>query len=589
MQRASVLPARPDATILAILVLALVVRLPFFLGSDFPLNDGGLFFVMSEEVAAAHYSLPYVTSYNADRLPFAYPPFSFFLTAFLSQALSIPLITLVRYLPLLANLLAIIPFIVLARSLLRTRDRVFFAAVAFVLVPRSYEWLVMGGGLTRSLGFLFALTALCQAVGLYRRPSAPRIVVAAGLVALTWLTHLEMGLFVSYSYLLLFLSHGRSRRGLLAGAAVGLGAGVLTAPWWLVIARYHGLEPYRAASATAGWSSLGGALTALQQFLFSEQPSLAFLGGLTALGLVACVARRQWLLPLWLLLVFVLTPRSAPTEGTVPAALLMGIGLADVVLAPLPRLAAGRGWIETAAARLRVGLTIPHWEHRVLVGTLAATVSFADLVLPVGSPPHLGNNPLETLPAPEREAMAWIASHTPPASAFLVLSPKTSWEVDYVLEWFPALARRKSVLTVQGSEWLPGWAHARRACLYNRFHAGGMDDLDTMNAWLERMGITYTHVYVSRLAPGPVDLGDLREALLASPGFQVLFDGAGATVFARTGAEPGQGSAAAQSPIARDCQTLFDQPEGIQAAFHDTYGERAPWAWADAHAHEIGP
>ena len=67
-------------------------------------------------------------------------------------------------------MLAIVAFIALARSLLRSREGVFLAAVAFVLTPRSYEWLVMGGGLTQSLGFLLALTALSQAVALYQRP-----------------------------------------------------------------------------------------------------------------------------------------------------------------------------------------------------------------------------------------------------------------------------------------------------------------------------------------------------------------------------------------------------------------------------------
>ena len=128
--------------------------------------------------------------------------------------------------------------------------------------------------------------------------SAVRIVATGGLIALTWLTHLEMGLFVSYSFLLLFLAYGRSWEALRAGAALGLSAAVLSAPWWLLIAGYHGLAPYRAASATAGWSSIGDILAALLRYVFSEQQLLTLLGVLVVLGLASCLIRRRWLLPL---------------------------------------------------------------------------------------------------------------------------------------------------------------------------------------------------------------------------------------------------------------------------------------------------
>src|SRR5215216_4387537 len=61
-------PVEPAVTTLAILLLALVVRLPFFLESDFPLNDGGMFFVMAREIASAHFALPATTSYNGDAI-----------------------------------------------------------------------------------------------------------------------------------------------------------------------------------------------------------------------------------------------------------------------------------------------------------------------------------------------------------------------------------------------------------------------------------------------------------------------------------------------------------------------------------------
>ena len=581
-------PLELALTTLAVVLLALVVRLPFFLESDFPLNDGGLFFVMSREVASSHYVLPSATHYNGDAIPFAYPPLPFYLTTLLAHALAVPEIVVVRYLPLVANLLTVVAFVALARSLFRSPRTAFFAAAAFVLVPRSYEWLVMGGGLTRSIGLLFAVTALAQAVTLYRRPTAARIVVASALVAGTILSHMEMGLFVAYSYLLFFLAYGRCKRGIGVSALLTLAVAMLTAPWWLTVLHQHGLEPYRAASATAGWSSFYQVATALFEFVFPPRESFwTILGGLGILGLLACLVRGEWLLPAWLPLVFLLTPRSAATEATIPLAALVGVGVAQVVLPGLASVARQRhaaySWLmNTPPAR-----ALQRVEQRTLLVTAASTVLFGVAVLPYWLPANFGAFALEALPEGERQGMAWIAANTPEASTFLVLSPKASWEADYVLEWFPALAGRKSVLTPQGSEWLTIGTHARRVCLYNQFRAEGMRSLDSMEQWLSRMHVPYTHVYVSKMVRGPIDLEDLRAEFVASPHYQVLLDDAGATVLARTEPALPLSSQPTEPPIAPDCQTLFEQPRAVQAVYYEAHGARAPWAWVEDHSREL--
>jgi len=52
--------------------------------------------------------------------------------------------------------------------------------------------------------------------------------------------------------------------------------------------------------------------------------------------------------------------------------------------------------------------------------------------------------------------MQWVRQNTPPDSRFLVLTGTTSVSCDSVLEWFPALTGRKSLYTVQGTEWTKG-------------------------------------------------------------------------------------------------------------------------------------
>src|SRR5919204_6989211 len=83
------------------LLFALAARLPYFARSNFPLNDGGLFVAMSQDVLANHFALPAVTSYNAaDRIPFGYPPLAFYIVAGLHALLGTDLLTLARWVPL---------------------------------------------------------------------------------------------------------------------------------------------------------------------------------------------------------------------------------------------------------------------------------------------------------------------------------------------------------------------------------------------------------------------------------------------------------------------------------------------------------
>ncbi len=572
---------------LATLLLGLTVRLPFFLTTDFPLNDGGLFYIMTREVAAARYALPGYTAYNFDHIPFAYPPLAFYSAAALSEALRVPVLAVARYLPLVANLLTILAFYALALSLVRSRSVALFAAYAFAIAPRSYEWLVMGGGLTRSLGFLFAVSCIAQAKALYQRPSTARLLAAGLLGALALLSHLEMGLFVGYSYVLFCAGYGRSWQGVRTSALLAALVLGLTAPWWWTVLRAHGVAPYAAASATAGWSGPRQAGDTLVDFVLPGQPFLDLLGGIALLGALVCLLRGEWLAPTWLLCIFVLTPRSAPTEGTVPLAMLIGGGLGEVVGVGLVRIARGSPWLVHRHGARRGGVVSWWPPGRTFAATATAGLLVGVLVVPHWLPAHYGTYALEALPAPERQAMRWIDEHTPATSRFLVLSPKRSWEADYVLEWFPALARRKSVLTVQGSEWLPARAHARRACLYNELRTQAMDDLPQLEAWLARLHVRYSHVYLSRLAPGEVDLEPLREALRASPSYRVLYDDAAATVLVRADDVPSASLPSDDPPIAPDCQTLFDQPPAVQMAFASVFGEQAPWRWMREHDRDV--
>jgi hypothetical protein len=122
-----------------------------------------------------------------------------------------------------------------------------------------------------------------------------------------------------------------------------------------------------------------------------------------------------------------------------------------------------------------------------------------------------------------------VKQNTPPTATFVVLTP-VDWEVrDPVLEWFPALAERASLLTYQGSEWTGEYAH--RSSLHSEMGVrlgSGLISLD----WLSRVaGAHFTHVYLARSpeAAGPTET--LRSELLASKRFRTVLDTHAASVF----------------------------------------------------------
>ena len=193
--------------------LGFLVRAGFVLGSGFPLNDGGLFYQMVRDLQHAHYAIPDTTTYNGDSLPFVYPPLGLYLAAMLNDVTGMGLATVFRVVPLVASTLTIGAFFLLARDMLKSRVAVIAAVFVFAVVPRSFLWLIMGGGVTRSFGLLFALLTMHAAHAMYTRADRRYAALAALFAALAFLCHIEMAWFAAFSSGLFFLAYGRNRAG----------------------------------------------------------------------------------------------------------------------------------------------------------------------------------------------------------------------------------------------------------------------------------------------------------------------------------------------------------------------------------------
>lgn len=528
----------------AAVALGVAVRAALVLSRDFPLNDGGLFYAMVEDLRRAHFRLPVTTSYNGGAIPYGYSPFGFYLVAALAELTGAGVLDLLRYVPLAATCLTLPAFVLLARELVRDRVAVVAGTLGFAVLPRSFTWLLMGGGLTRSLGFLFAILALHQLYLFYRGGRTGHAAAGGVFAGLTALSHLGTAPFVAFSAALFWLACDRSRRGLLGSlAAAGL-ALLLAAPWLVTVLHRFGPEPFLASGATgssvfSGYESRHAVFWGLSRLgmwtggeqLFPVVATLAILGGLVALR------ERSPLLPAWWVLILLLDERAGATYATLPVAMLGGVGVSAVLL-PL----------------LRAGRPAPRGFPAAVLGFLLAYTVMGALLR---DPDFVGAPVLDALGPGDRAAMQWVASHTPPGSRFLVM-PSSFWEGDRAAEWFPALARRRSVATVQGTEWLrrPLTFDQRRKLYYDA-RACGSEGVSCLDRWEAKWRVGYDYVYVPRQALRPCCLR-LLDQLAADPRFRLVYDGPGAAVFRRVesaGAEPA-------APESADGEPAGPEPAG---------------------------
>ena len=494
------------AVVTAAVLMGLVLRLMRVVGEDFPLNDGALFVQMTQDLRANGYHLPFVTGYDQAGIPFAYPPLAFYVAGWLED-LGWPLLDVVRLAPAVVSTCTILAFHRLARAVLADRLTAAAATVAFALLPRTFVWFVMGGGLTRAPGLLFALLTLHATVRLVQGGGWRFVALAAVFGAATLCTHAENAWFAAYSALLVAVAGVRTSRVAVQVAIAGVAAAVLAAPWWAAVLAQHGVAPFLAVAHSAGYSEFFS-WRPLLTFTFTDEPFLQVLAMLGLLGIFVALAERRWFLPVWLLLVFAVNPRNAATSATVPLAMLVAVAARRVVVEPL-RTRAGPAVQRAVAPAAAVLLVVYGFFNAHSAAWLVPG--------------------LRVLPAPAREAMAWVAGRTPAESRFLVVDGPSPWfGLDAPSEWFPVLAHRRSVATVQAMEWLPGDVFRQRMLASDDLRLCRQQDAACLDRWAARWGQSFSHLFVVREGCSERFLDSLQSA-----GWRVVRDQDGFTILQR--------------------------------------------------------
>ncbi|HKN85866.1 MAG TPA: hypothetical protein VJV04_03295 [Nitrospiraceae bacterium] len=533
--------------VIAGIAMGILMRVRYVWTADFPLNDGALFYLMTQELMEAHFHLPLFTSYNFAAIPFAYPPFGLYAAALLATFTPFSLIDIVRFLPLAIDILAISAFALLARSILVEPHRVAVAVFAFALLPRGFLWFIMGGGLTRSFGLLFSLLALHQGYRLYTKGSMGAFVLTALFAALTALSHLGIVPFLAIGLTLMWFFYGWNKSGFIRSVGLAIAVLILTSPWWGTVVARHGIETFLAAKAT------GGSAFSNSETMRTVLTSLAYLavgggwggttgevlfpifGALALLGALSCLTRRQLFFPVWWLLTLVVDARSGIEYASVPAAMLSAIGLADVLFPLLNGATFGirRPLGRNAHRRSRIG---PFFQQLRF-----STVLLVFLLVYAGLPifllrPGLGSDlrVLVGLTPDERGAMEWVADTTPQGSTFLVI-PQDRWGVDRYSEWFPVLARRVSVATVQGYEWVPNKAFAKRRALFMELERCVNADAACLDEWAKKGSVHFSYVYIPQASSvqNPSCCPALVTSLMHDLRYRLVYSGPGAKIFER--------------------------------------------------------
>jgi len=495
-----------------IALFGLLIRVSGQIGNSFPLNDGGLFYSMILDIQNAGFALPIYTTYNGGVIPFVYPPLGFYLAGISSTVFRIPVLALMQWLPALISSLTIIAFYFLADEILKSKSQTFLATLLFAFTPAGFAWIIMGGGITRSWGYLFALLAIRQIYRFYaeKENNIFLVIIFSTLVVLT---HPEASIHTALAAAFLFLYYKPNRDKIFQSLKIALGVLLLSSPWWITILVRHGFSPFSAAllSAQQDNVNLFERIFLLFKFTFTEEPNLTIIAALGLLGLFSLLNQKRYLIPLWLVTIFLLEPRSASIYIVFLLSMSAAIFLDEILLVAF----------NTQTSKETAPFPAPqNWAEEMLNSKMSLALVGFLFVYGIFSAYTTIWNIRQTwsLSADDLEAFHWVAENTSAESSFLVLTSANAM-LDPVSEWFPAIAERVSLASVFGYEWVPDGRFGERVSDYVKLQECFDDGILCLENWADENGETYTHIYIARKADSP-----LGQELQKSPSYDLIYE-----------------------------------------------------------------
>lgn len=473
-------PSQLTNMLLMVVIFGMYVRIAHVISVDFPLNDGGLFYSMIRDLGDSDRILPMYTSYNQAQIPYAYPPSAFYILRILKTLLNVPLLDLMRVFPALVSCLTIPLFYHFANKILASKTAVLFSTLAFSFLPTSFDWLIVGAGVTRAPAFVFSLLALNGAISFLKEKRYQHLMVVTVGFTLVILTHPGIAWFTFYSLCVLFGYKALSeRKSLLHLGLVMISSGILSSIWWLTIVQRHGWKVFVYPFQTESYS-LTSLLTPFT-FLFTNEPFLDIFAVIGLLGLFIAFRRKNYLIPVWFLVVFLLEPRLSAIYSVIPFSILVGMGFANGIL-PAIKKDESQGKADDADKF--------HWD-------LLTTVFIFFLLLYVTTAAYLAVHS-NHLSREQIQSMKWTAKNTSQDETFIILTGTQSYGKDYASEWFPALSGRTSVTTPQGMEWLPDNQFKMLSEAHFDLQKCVEENLTCLNDWEQFYEKDFERIFISK-------------------------------------------------------------------------------------------
>lgn len=500
----------PNLLVFTALMFGIILRFYPGITNGLPLNDGGMFYTMVQDLKANDFRLPEFTTYNHSQIPFVYPPLGFYITALLSTLIPGSDLSIFTYLPAFITSLCIPAFYLFAKEILPSRLTAALATLLYTFCGTSFVWVVMGGGVTRSLGILFLLLMMQQSIQMFRNYQHRHLLLAIlfGVGAVT--SHPQTALHAALGGLLIFLFFGLNKRGVISAIFMGLGVALLSAPWWGTVISQHGLNTL----LSAGHSRPRELESYLTLFSADTLKDLNFLPVLllAIIGTPIAVKQKDFFSIAWVISTVLIDP-------------LAGGGMTLFLTVTL----AARGFVQVAEwiSRLKdeqvEAVFMRRGSLNLIFGLMVWLVITAFI-----SNFQLVNSSLK---AEDLKVFAWVRENVKGTKTFLLATGRDFSLSDPWQEWFPALAGQRSVTTLQGLEWTYGenffpWYSELTA--FQHCH-----DAACVDEWALRNHVEYDYLIV--LNPDTTDdntpLKQLGNSVKNSAVFTMIYESDHAYIF----------------------------------------------------------
>lgn len=406
---------------------------------QYPVGYAGLYQLEIDRIISNHFSLPNsIPFYGPGGIPAAYPFLSLYIGAFFQHILGVPALHYLKYAPALWTLCAFAAAYFFFKEVSKERAKAVTAVLLMALTYEIFEKHATAAGIVRGPALFFSMLSL---IGFWKITHGKKlsfwVIFGTGLAtALTAMSHLSYLSFlvITCLALMLFVREVDLKTRLVRLAETGFFCVLFASPWWGTVLMRYGFATFLNAFNSHGTLELAKALVSgnVKNVLLSffagwgEVPLI----GLTLLGLVYALVKRNRVTFWWFLFVFLLLGDNARFLILIGALLAADLILDVLAVKPAQNHKQEEGQKVLAA----LGLLL-------LTGFLWARFFYAIQQYP------------QALDADLVQAANWMKDNSAPEDRYLYFAGDHD-----TAEWLPWLSQRTPAVGHWGAEWLGDYA-----------------------------------------------------------------------------------------------------------------------------------